>query len=169
MLNFFRKLGLTKRDFILIISLVVTLSAGLIIKWSGWKDNVNKFDYTVSDSLFETKLTSAFKQLELTPENKAKLKHLKSVTDSLMKQKDSTFDSNELLTIGKKVNINSSYAAELQLLPGIGKVMAERIVEYRDQNGGYNRIEELMNIKGIGQKKFERIKHLVTTDTAKIN
>ncbi|RPI12835.1 MAG: ComEA family DNA-binding protein [Ignavibacteriae bacterium] len=166
MLNFFRKFGFTKRDVILIVSLIVTIAAGLIIKWSDWKEQINKFDYNAADSIYETKLTASFRQLELSPENKDKLKRLKIVTDSLMREKDSVSDSHELLTIGKKININTSYASELQLLPGIGKVMAERIVEYREQNGEYKQTEDIMYVKGIGQKKFDKIKNLITTDSS---
>jgi comEA protein len=169
MFNFFRKFGLTKRDFILIVSLVLTISAGLIIKWSGWKDNINRFNYSNADSVYETKLTTSFKQLENSPENKEKLKQLKAAADSLTKVKDSVTGSHESLTLGKKLNINTSFSSELQLLPGIGKVMAERIVDYREQNGDYNRIEDIMYVKGIGEKKFDRIKNLITVDSLNNN
>lgn len=169
MLNFFRKFGLTKRDFILIMSLVLTIIAGLIIKWSGWKDSIRRFDYSSTDSLYETKLTASFKQLESSPEYKEKLKRLKAVNDSLMNEKDSVLESHELLKIGKKININSSYSADLQLLPGIGKVMAERIIDYREQNGDYKMIEEIMSVKGIGQKKFDKIKNLISVDSLNAN
>jgi competence ComEA-like helix-hairpin-helix protein len=169
MLNYFRKFGLTKRDFILVISLIITLFLGLIIKWTGWKDNISKFDYSSSDSIFENKLTSSFKQLEQSQENKDKVKRLKMITDSLMSEKDSISDSHELLNIGKKININFSYASEMELLPGIGKVMAERIVEYREHYGEFRKTEEIMNVKGIGQMKFNKIKNLITIDTLNSN
>jgi len=57
-----------------------------------------------------------------------------------------------------KININSATAEQLQNLPGVGPVTAKAIVEYRTKVGKFNRIEEIINVKGIGEKKFQRIK-----------
>jgi len=64
-----------------------------------------------------------------------------------------------------KVDLNRADAAELQSLPGIGPATAERIVQYRNENGGFGRIEEIMNVRGIGEKKFERLKDLITVSS----
>ena len=60
------------------------------------------------------------------------------------------------------VNINTASAAQLEGLPGIGPKMAARIVEYRQKNGGFKKPEDLMNIQGIGEKNFLKLKPLVT-------
>ncbi len=60
-----------------------------------------------------------------------------------------------------KININTAEASLLQSLPGIGQVLSERIVEYRDKNGFFNSIEEIKEVSGIGEKKFEGIKDLI--------
>ena len=57
-----------------------------------------------------------------------------------------------------KVNINQASSAQLALLPRIGIHAAERIVEYRKQHGAFSRPEELMDIKGIGEKLFQVLK-----------
>jgi competence ComEA-like helix-hairpin-helix protein len=56
------------------------------------------------------------------------------------------------------INLNTATAKELILLPGIGEVMAKRIVEYRIKNNGFKTKKEIMNIKGVGKLKFEKIK-----------
>jgi competence protein ComEA len=58
----------------------------------------------------------------------------------------------------EKVNINSATVEQLQALPGIGPVIAKSIVEHRTKVGKFNRIEEIINVKGIGEKKFQKIK-----------
>jgi len=61
-----------------------------------------------------------------------------------------------------KININTASAEELDQLPNIGPARAADIIAYREQNGGFKNIEELKNIKGIGDKYFEELKDLVT-------
>ena len=64
---------------------------------------------------------------------------------------------------GGKVNINTATAAELDAgVPGVGPVLAQRIVDYRTQHGPFRAIEDLMKVEGIGQKKFDSLKDSVT-------
>jgi comEA protein len=60
------------------------------------------------------------------------------------------------------VNLNTATASEIATLPGIGPKTAQLIVEHREKNGGFKKIEELMHVKGIGEKSFLRLKELVT-------
>jgi competence protein ComEA len=60
------------------------------------------------------------------------------------------------------VNLNTATATQIATLPGIGPKAAERIIEYRQKNGGFKKIEELMNVKGIGEKSFLKLKPLIT-------
>ncbi len=62
------------------------------------------------------------------------------------------------------VNINTAGAAELMQLPNVGEVTAERIISYREAYGGFDKIEELMNVSGIGEKKFADMKPYVTVE-----
>jgi comEA protein len=65
-------------------------------------------------------------------------------------------------TATSPVNLNTATTAELQTLPNVGPAVAARIIEYRQKNGGFKKIEDLMNIKGIGEKRFLKLKPLVT-------
>ncbi|MFP5380511.1 MAG: ComEA family DNA-binding protein [Vicinamibacteria bacterium] len=65
------------------------------------------------------------------------------------------------------VDINRASAAELEELPGVGVRTAERIIEYRTKHGGFKKIEELMNVQGIGEKSFLKLKPLVTVGDPK--
>ena len=63
---------------------------------------------------------------------------------------------------GGLVNINTATARELETLPGIGEVTAQRIIDYREANGPFEAIEDIQNVSGIGPKTFEALKDLVT-------
>ena len=63
-----------------------------------------------------------------------------------------------------KVNINKATVPDLVKIKGIGQKYAERIVAYRDKNGPFKKIEDITNVKGIGPKKFEAIKNLITVE-----
>ena len=65
-------------------------------------------------------------------------------------------------TVSFPVNINTADADTLTALPGIGQVLAERIVAYRRQNGPFRVIEEITKVEGIGEKKAEAILDLIT-------
>lgn len=59
---------------------------------------------------------------------------------------------------GEKININTASAADLQKLNGIGEKRAEQIIAYREQNGDFKKIEDLMQVSGIGEKTFAALK-----------
>jgi competence protein ComEA len=59
------------------------------------------------------------------------------------------------------INLNTATAAELQRLPGIGPALAKRIVEFREKRHGFKRVEELLAIPGISEKKWQAIRDKV--------
>ena len=61
-----------------------------------------------------------------------------------------------------KVNINTATQSELDQLPGIGPSIAQRIIEYREEKGNFQKIEDVQNVKGIGDAKYEEIKDSIT-------
>ena len=60
------------------------------------------------------------------------------------------------------ININTASAAQLETLPGIGEVLAQRIVEYRNTYGPFQSVYALTNVKGIGEKRLAAVIHLIT-------
>lgn len=71
-------------------------------------------------------------------------------------------ESDSAVQAVEKININQADPAMLVKLPGIGPVTAQRIAEYREVNGPFKTVDELLTIKGIGADKLEKIKLLVT-------
>ena len=75
--------------------------------------------------------------------------------------KESKNDAKKYETHAGKININVSDENELIKIPGVGKSTAERIIEYRGQNGGFSSISEITNVKGIGNAKFNSMKDYI--------
>jgi competence protein ComEA len=63
-----------------------------------------------------------------------------------------------------KINVNTADAAQLESLPGIGPATAKSILDHREQHGAFKSTEELKDVKGIGDKKYDAIKDLVTVE-----
>ena len=60
------------------------------------------------------------------------------------------------------INLNTATAVELEKLPGIGQKVAARIVEYRQKHGPFKKVEELMNVQGVGEKSFLQFRSQLT-------
>jgi competence protein ComEA len=67
------------------------------------------------------------------------------------------------------VNLNTATEAQLETLPGVGPKVAQRIIEFRQKNGNFKKAEDLMNVRGIGEKNFLKLKPLVTVGAEKAN
>ncbi|MBR0079491.1 MAG: helix-hairpin-helix domain-containing protein, partial [Synergistaceae bacterium] len=70
--------------------------------------------------------------------------------------KAQTINNNNIL--GSKVDINNATAKELELIKGVGSVIAQRIIEYRETHGRFNSPDDLIHIKGIGSKTLEKMR-----------
>lgn len=77
--------------------------------------------------------------------------------NSNLETKDSNKDSNKI----QKININTASQTELETLPGIGTSTALKIIEYRKETGKFKSIEDIKNVKGIGESKYNKIKELI--------
>jgi len=70
----------------------------------------------------------------------------------------------KLLTLNKKININTASASDLEAIRGIGPKTAEKIVEYRQEHGRFKRVEDIMKVNGIKEKGLEKIKIYLTVE-----
>lgn len=88
-----------------------------------------------------------------------------SVTVSVneMRNADPSVPSATNANVTGKININTANLQQLSMLPGIGDTIAQRIIDYRDLNGNYQTIDELMFVDGIGEKRLEEITPYITT------
>jgi len=88
----------------------------------------------------------------------SEVKHKNKFVNKAEENKKGKF---EIMPI-KLININEESQDELKKLPGIGEVLAERIIAYRNDKGRFERKEDITKVKGIGQKKFEKLKNFIT-------
>ena len=65
------------------------------------------------------------------------------------------------------INLNTATAVQLATLPGIGPKAADLIVQYRQKNGSFKKVEEIMNVRGIGEKTFLKLKNRITVGAPK--
>lgn len=68
---------------------------------------------------------------------------------------------NDLLTLGLAIDLNTAVAADLEIIPGIGPVLAERIATFRREHGSFKKVDDLLKVKGVGPKNLEKIRPYV--------
>jgi competence ComEA-like helix-hairpin-helix protein len=75
----------------------------------------------------------------------------------------------DLLTLGLKIDLNQTTAADLEAIPGIGPVLGKHIVEFREEHGPFQKVEDLMAVKGLGHRKLEKIRQYLTVTEIEID
>ena len=85
---------------------------------------------------------------------------------SFAQQKEKPAKASAPAPAAASVNLNTATQAQLESLPGVGAATAKRIIEYRQKNNGFKKVEELMNVKGIGEKAFLKLKAHITVAAA---
>lgn len=130
-----------KRAVLITVLIILCACAYQII--NSYKPNPYTFDYKKQDSLFA--------RISAQPV-KAKEEKIHTLSyQPLSEQKTQQISVHQ-------IDLNTASSAELQTLPRVGPAMAARILEYRRAHGRFSTTDELMKVKGIGRKTFERIK-----------
>ncbi len=135
----------TKNEQRIFLFLSVVFIAGVSVKaYRAYvaPPQVRQFDYTVPDKEFEERS----KYLTSAPPPKGT---------------DDTTNNTAGRSVKKTVNLNTATKEELVVLPGIGESTAEQILIYRDEHSEFSSVEQLRKIKGIGPKKFEKLRPYV--------
>lgn len=143
--------GFTNDELKIVASLVLLFVTGLVFRFAENKGSAAPpYDYSKLDHAF-------FASVE--PGNSSALPEV----DSLFNKKDEHQKSSKAdkAQPGELININTADAAALQRLPGVGEKTALQIIEYREKEGAFKSPEDIMNVKGIGVKKFEKMKPFI--------
>jgi competence ComEA-like helix-hairpin-helix protein len=150
------KLGFTETELKVLLFITVVFLFGLgayYFKYESEKPENTVYDYSYQDSLFffqEENADSASKLLEKKVDSKQEL--LDFSVDKLY-----TESAEKPALTEKSIELNSADMKELTKLPGIGSVTAEKIIELRNSLGSFTSLNQLKQVKGIGEVKFNRI------------
>lgn len=149
------RIGLTETEIKVLLFIILTFCGGYA--YTIYRDVVinkqEKHDYSIADSIFLSK------NLNNVTNSEKNLAYNEEVLD--FSKTDFNFTKKETIKSGEKVNINTAGKSELMKLPGVGEKTADKIIDFRKQNGRFSRAEDIMDVKGIGIKKFEKIKELI--------
>lgn len=146
-----KNISFTKNETRVILFVILVLVTGFSIKF--YKQVLNspsvRFDYTAEDSVFKSLSERKF-------DNETEQKTL---TDSL-----NTLDETVNKDPDGLINLNTATRPELISLPGIGESIADKIISYRESNKKFSKAEDIMNVSGIGKKKFDKLKSHIKTE-----
>jgi comEA protein len=144
-----QRFGFTRNEIKVILFLTAAFLAGLCIRWLRAKSDdasatSTTFDYSKSDREFEERS----KKLALLSQARK--------SDSTSRQVQQRPPKASLQP--HSININTATKEQLMMLPGIGEEYADRIMIYRDDNGPFTSVDDLVHVKGIGKKTLERLR-----------
>jgi competence ComEA-like helix-hairpin-helix protein len=152
-----RKFGFTVTEIKVLFFLICVFIAGLSYKaykldleTSEYKD----YDYSAEERLFEQLSDNNKEQTGDSTEDK----YIDSKQE-VLDFNSSNFDKKEALKLPgiKSININTAGIKDLVILPGIGEKTAQKIIELRNKKGRFNKLEELLEVRGIGKTRFSNI------------
>jgi comEA protein len=160
--------GFTPTESKVVLFLVLTFVAGGAIRIYRiyFPQNLSsRFDYSAADQDFARR-SNRIDSLEasLTKGEQAAFNTLKPTGRTRRPSSANDAKVPKGIPTGTFIDLNTASKEDLMKLPGVGETMAERILLYREENGKFKDIEELKNVVGIGEKKFEKIKPFVRAE-----
>ncbi|QQS37664.1 MAG: helix-hairpin-helix domain-containing protein [Ignavibacteriales bacterium] len=158
------KLNVTLTELRVIVFIIVVLTTGVFIKYVINAKDVKsdrKFDYSLQDSLFKhyTNVDTSQTGQEIANND---VDYKQEVLDFNTRNFEKT--EPKLLPAERSIDINKAGIEELKTLPGIGEKTAANIIELREKRGKFRNINELLDVKGIGNSKFNKIKKFIFID-----
>lgn len=133
-----------------------------------WRENYQKPAQESQITNYESRISELEKKISDLEKSKSEISATQLTNNQLTSQPASSAgtvagtSTSKAQPISGKVNINTATAAELDTLPGIGPAYAGRIIDYRTSHGGFKSPEEIMNVKGIGQKTYDKFKDRIS-------
>ncbi|MBR0350222.1 MAG: helix-hairpin-helix domain-containing protein [Clostridia bacterium] len=121
-------------------------------------NNNEKGDFSM-ENFYENNLNN--NSLNITEKNLDDLEKVTKESGGTSLEAFVNTEKNSKNNLNNKININTASQADLETLPGIGSATALKIINYRNSNGKFNSIEDIKNVKGIGDSKFENIKDFI--------
>lgn len=162
-----QKISFTRNESKIIIFSAVLLLSGLLINFisstqAEFKapasiNNENKFRNYINGQ------TNSGANI-ITTEDEDTIINNENAADSLKTESKKKKTKKEDKLAGVQININTAAKEQLIMLPGVGESTADKIIMYRDNHNGFRKIEDIMKIKGIGKKKFEKLKPFIKVD-----
>jgi comEA protein len=169
---FLEKLQISKSERIAVsvLSLMVIITGAITLAWSP-KPEYSESEYEKLEQIFKEKSRELEQERDMIM---ARYEPLDIEIDGAKPVEPDEFDRASSDTIrppadqekskpaGSLININSATAEELLELPGIGPAYSKRIIDWRNKNGRFSSVDQLLEIKGIGEKRLASIKPLIT-------
>ncbi len=151
------------KKYSILVALAVILLAGTIIWRETEKINNTSQTIVIQNPPETTTVQTEEKAIVTTLKKKVTTKLHSIKSTDFTKTSVKTAEISEVYTtpVQVYVNINNAGADELMQIKGIGEYLAGQIISYREENGGFRNIEELINVSGIGEKIFEEIRDYV--------
>jgi|WetSurMetagenome_2_1015567.scaffolds.fasta_scaffold08139_6 comEA protein len=157
----------TKNETKVLLFVIIILITGFSIKYIEFlsaNTNYSTYDYSRTEEMFKKlsrgSLNNIYKD-STGADNDNKVKQKLQTTEDSLKSKEIKKSKKEEKLKPKSININTATKEILISLPGVGESTAEKIIKYRETHNGFKKIENIMKVKGIGKKKFDKMKDYI--------